>query len=158
MNLSLDAQAVLELSLSQNANSQFAGCVDASSSLLVRAGANATFFDVFDKSTTVDIFSRGFELFSVRISSNVAAYLAKMLQKCFGSTKREHARDVTTASPPSLLKRGVTCANGADVGPLQVIVNEVIRGTQYVLLRAQIIWGTNATPQAVPNTLHSHCI
>ena len=67
--LTMNLQAGASLSTSTNgtssADDQFSGCVDVSSTLAVNAGADASFLDLFNPSTTVSLFSKTFDLFQV---------------------------------------------------------------------------------------------
>lgn len=75
--LDLDASASLTLTLDAhsktvvdgNGNSNTAGsvsgCVDIAGGLDVNAGADASFFGLFDKSTQVTLFSKDFDFFKV---------------------------------------------------------------------------------------------
>lgn len=69
--LTLTGQASANLSTSTNGTSSttdsFSGCVDVSSTLAVNAGASGSFFDLFNPSTSVTLFSKTFDLFNVRI-------------------------------------------------------------------------------------------
>jgi hypothetical protein len=44
------------------------GCVDVSADLAVKAGADGSFLDFFDKSTSVTLFQKNFDLFKVYTS------------------------------------------------------------------------------------------
>ncbi|KAJ3528236.1 hypothetical protein NM688_g8023 [Phlebia brevispora] len=125
VNLDLDTSAKLTLSLqagaelskstngSSSASGQFSGCVDLSSTLAINAGADGSFLDLFDDSTSVTLFSKTFDLF----------------KKCFGSgtgysqsqpsgyRRRRHARDI--------VRRGLTCP-GAAVTTVASIADEAI--------------------------------
>ncbi|KAI0700589.1 hypothetical protein BC835DRAFT_1304043 [Cytidiella melzeri] len=99
-------------SRSTSTSDSFSGCVDVSTGLAVNAGADGSFFDLFDKSTSVSLFQKNFDLFN----------------KCFGSGSskkrmyRRHPRDI-------LAKRALTCsASGADTTSLSSIVDDVISG------------------------------
>lgn len=74
ITLSLDASATIALNGSANlpptgsdSSVQIAdgACVDVSTALLVSAGADAGLFNIFDKSTSVTLFSKSFDLFNV---------------------------------------------------------------------------------------------
>ena len=77
VNLDLDTSAKLTLSLKKGAtvstssngtsvsSDPFNGCVDVSSTLAVNAGADGSFLNLFDDSTSVSLFSKTFDLFNV---------------------------------------------------------------------------------------------
>lgn len=52
--------------VSVNGSTTFGGCVELDTGLDVNAGANADFFGLFNKGTSVNLFSKKFELFKVR--------------------------------------------------------------------------------------------
>ncbi|KAJ3731365.1 hypothetical protein DFJ43DRAFT_999239 [Lentinula guzmanii] len=79
--LDLDASATMQLSLdavdsksitidngttTSSTGLQFGGCVEIDTGLAVNAGADGKFFDLFDASTQVPLFSKEFVLFKVR--------------------------------------------------------------------------------------------
>ena len=75
VHLDFDASGKLALSLEASKSvstsgydnsSQFGGCVDLSSTLAVNAGADASLLSIFDKSESVTLFSKTFDLFKVR--------------------------------------------------------------------------------------------
>ena len=74
VHLDFDASGKLALTLEAGASAgtdgassdQFGGCTDVSSTLAVKAGADASFFSIFDKSASVTLFSKTFDLFKVR--------------------------------------------------------------------------------------------
>lgn len=81
----MDASATMDLTLSASANTTLVntaknatapakrvdttttanGCVDLQGGLDVNAGADASFFSFFDKSTKISLFSKKFQLFKV---------------------------------------------------------------------------------------------
>ncbi|KAG6857113.1 hypothetical protein H0H87_009238 [Tephrocybe sp. NHM501043] len=68
-------------SVSKSANASVDGCISANTALNVNAGADASFFGIFDKGTTVPLFGKDFQLFKLEFQ-----------QKCFGAqaaTKRD---------------------------------------------------------------------
>ena len=52
--------------VSVSGSAKFGGCVELDTGLDVNAGANADFFGLFNKGTSVNLFSKKFELFKVR--------------------------------------------------------------------------------------------
>jgi len=52
--------------VSGDGSAKFGGCVELSTGLDVNAGADADFFGLFNKGTSVNLFSKKFELFKVR--------------------------------------------------------------------------------------------
>jgi len=50
-----------------SASASVDGCVDVGAELDVNAGADGSFFGLFDKTTQVNLLSKKFELFKVRI-------------------------------------------------------------------------------------------
>lgn len=75
--LDLDASATLDLGLDASAtgsvcpkdeksgSAEFAGCVDLKGGFSANAGAQGTFFDIFNENTQIPIVSKEFELFQV---------------------------------------------------------------------------------------------
>ena len=75
--LDLDTFAALDLSLeagatasvdtdgNKNASAQVGGCVDVNGGVSVNAGAEGSFFGLFDDSTQVSLFSKDFDFFKV---------------------------------------------------------------------------------------------
>lgn len=75
--LDLDASATLDLGLDASAtgsvstegdksdSAEFAGCVDLKGGFSANAGAQGTFFDIFNENTQIPIVSKEFELFRV---------------------------------------------------------------------------------------------
>jgi hypothetical protein len=53
--------------VSVDGSAKFGGCVELDTGLDVNAGANADFFGLFNKGTSVSLFSKKFELFKVRV-------------------------------------------------------------------------------------------
>jgi hypothetical protein len=82
INLALDSSANLKLSLkagavvsgstgttdSSSASAKFKGCTNVNAGLLVTANADAKLFEVFDKSTSVKMFQKDFDVFEVRFT------------------------------------------------------------------------------------------
>ncbi|RDB30165.1 hypothetical protein Hypma_012365 [Hypsizygus marmoreus] len=76
LNAAANAGASVETStgdVTSGASGGIDGCVKAGAALNVNAGAEGSFFGIFDKSTQVPLFGKEFEVF----------------QKCFGSQKRD---------------------------------------------------------------------
>ncbi|PPQ93459.1 hypothetical protein CVT25_008563 [Psilocybe cyanescens] len=65
-----------------SANASLGGCFDIEGALDVNAGADGSFFGLFDKNTKVELFSKKFEI----------------LKKCFGSGTDAARRDVTSST------------------------------------------------------------
>ncbi|RDB30162.1 hypothetical protein Hypma_012361 [Hypsizygus marmoreus] len=87
--LDLDASATVVLTLNAAASGgsggtsgSVTGCVDADAGLNVHAGADASFFGIFDKTTQVSLYSRSFDIY----------------QKCFTAQKRDSVVSVSRAS------------------------------------------------------------
>ena len=103
INLDVDGSAAVDLSLAAAAKkattgaastSSFGGCVDITSGLTVSASADAAFLKVFDKSTSVDLFKKSFDLF----------------KKCFGSSAARRAYTGRAQRSALLAKRaGLSC-------------------------------------------------
>ncbi|RDB30203.1 hypothetical protein Hypma_010439 [Hypsizygus marmoreus] len=90
--LDLDASASVVLTLNAAANTgtggtsaSVDGCVDADAGLNVHAGADGSFFGLFDKSTAVTLFSKQFDIY----------------QKCFSAAKRDSIVSISRASRTS---------------------------------------------------------
>ncbi|KAF7297644.1 hypothetical protein MKEN_01387500 [Mycena kentingensis (nom. inval.)] len=65
MTLSLDAQADASASTDGNsADASVKGCIDVGAELAVNAGADASFFGLFDPSTSINLFDKKFNLFN----------------------------------------------------------------------------------------------
>ncbi|KAJ3991125.1 hypothetical protein F5050DRAFT_1581939 [Lentinula boryana] len=134
--LDLDASATMQLSLDAvDSNSitidngtttsstglQFGGCVEIDTGLAVNAGADGKFFDLFDASTQIPLFSKEFVLFKVRfifeselsacgVSFDLPHTLTPIYstQKCFGngnatSSQARKRRDALSSSSFSSL-------------------------------------------------------
>ncbi|KIM37638.1 hypothetical protein M413DRAFT_258841 [Hebeloma cylindrosporum] len=56
--------------VSTDGSAKFGGCVELGAGLDVNAGANADFFGLFNQGTSVNLFSKKFELFKVRFLNN----------------------------------------------------------------------------------------
>ena len=54
--------------VSTSANGTFTGCFEIDGGLDVNAGATGSFFGIFSKSTEVELFSKDFKIFSVRVA------------------------------------------------------------------------------------------
>ncbi|ESK93406.1 hypothetical protein Moror_1817 [Moniliophthora roreri MCA 2997] len=104
----LDASAAVTLSLNASASvstnittpvetqANVTGCLDVGTGLDVNAGADASFFKIFDKNTKVNLFTKKFDLFN----------------KCVGTnTKREVSQLHVSRrrAPLRMLKRDLTC-------------------------------------------------
>uniref|UniRef100_A0A0W0EY52 DUF7223 domain-containing protein n=1 Tax=Moniliophthora roreri TaxID=221103 RepID=A0A0W0EY52_MONRR len=104
----LDASAAVTLSLNASASvstnittpvetqANVTGCLDVGTGLDVNAGADASFFKIFDKNTKVNLFTKKFDLFN----------------KCLGTnTKREVSQLHVSRrrAPLRMLKRDLTC-------------------------------------------------
>lgn len=75
--LNLDAAAIMDLSLTAGAEGSVSsngstgstedveGCIDIKGEVSINAGATGSFFDLFDATTSVPLFDKTFELFSV---------------------------------------------------------------------------------------------
>lgn len=50
-----------------NNTASFDGCVDLTAGLDISAGASGSFFGIFDKSTSVDLFNKQFQIFQVNV-------------------------------------------------------------------------------------------
>lgn len=53
--------------VSKDGSASFEGCIEIQAGLSVDAGADASFFGIFDKNTKATLFSKDFELFKVRL-------------------------------------------------------------------------------------------
>nr|VWP02189.1 Nucleosome assembly protein 1 [Ganoderma boninense] len=108
INLEVDGDAAVDLSLSADAKksttvkgtapaastSSFGGCVDITSGLAVTASADADFLSIFDKSTSVNLFQKSFDLF----------------KKCFGSSAARRTYTGRAEREALLAKRaGLSC-------------------------------------------------
>ncbi|PIL30026.1 hypothetical protein GSI_07938 [Ganoderma sinense ZZ0214-1] len=108
INLDVDGEAAVDLSLSADAKkatnvkgtaaaastSSFGGCVDITSGLTVTASADADFLSIFDKSTSVNLFQKSFDLF----------------KKCFGSSAARRTYTGRAEREALLAKRaGLSC-------------------------------------------------
>ncbi|THG96943.1 hypothetical protein EW026_g4972 [Hermanssonia centrifuga] len=121
VNLDLDTSAKLMLSLqasakaststygNSSATGSFSGCVDLSSTLAVNAGADGSFFDLFDKSTSVTLFQKTFDLF----------------HKCFGAGSATKMYRVRRTQDSIVRRSGLACL-GAGVAQASSIVDEAI--------------------------------
>ncbi|PSR71292.1 hypothetical protein PHLCEN_2v12806 [Hermanssonia centrifuga] len=69
INLDLDAYAELELEFKESPGS-LSGCTGVTTGFNVNAGVDASFFDLFSKSTTVTLYSKAFDLFKVGVMTN----------------------------------------------------------------------------------------
>ncbi|KAM5542321.1 hypothetical protein V8D89_004194 [Ganoderma adspersum] len=119
INLDVDGSAAVDLSLSAAAKkattaaastSSFGGCVDITSGLTVSASADAAFLKVFDKSTSVDLFKKSFDLF----------------KKCFGSSPARRAYTGRAEREALLAKRaGLSCPGSSLEKALSVTKTKV---------------------------------
>ena len=57
--------------VSADGSAKFGGCVELGTGLDVNAGADADFFGLFNKGTSVNLFSKKFELFKVRVYNSL---------------------------------------------------------------------------------------
>ncbi|KAF7794340.1 hypothetical protein EIP86_005474 [Pleurotus ostreatoroseus] len=137
INLDLDTSAKLSMSLQAGANlskstngtssaaDQFDGCVDVSSTLAVNAGADASFLDLFDPSTTVSLFSKTFDLFQKCFSTGSStAAQNKTPPGHYAGYRRKHPRDI--------VKRGLTCPSSGATKPPTPIVSKPIPAASIV--------------------------
>ncbi|KAI0340900.1 hypothetical protein BDW22DRAFT_1333399 [Trametopsis cervina] len=120
INLDLDSSAKLALSLKggasattrRSASGGLSGCLDVSAGLAVNAGADASFFNLFDKSTNVSLFKKSFDVFN----------------KCFDTSSkrhmygRRHPRDV-------LVRRGLSCPT-ASAASLSSVADQVVSSSR----------------------------
>ncbi|EJF58506.1 hypothetical protein DICSQDRAFT_172861 [Dichomitus squalens LYAD-421 SS1] len=126
INLDVDAQAGLDLSLtasgkastatdgSKSADKSFGGCVDVTSGLTVSAGADADFLSIFDKSTSVDLFKKTFDLF----------------KKCFGDSAARRTYTGRKARAELLSKRAsIACPSSALASAISV-ADETVTGSR----------------------------
>uniref|UniRef100_A0A0W0EY55 DUF7223 domain-containing protein n=1 Tax=Moniliophthora roreri TaxID=221103 RepID=A0A0W0EY55_MONRR len=98
VTLSLEASASVSTNITTPVETQASvnGCLDVGTGIDVNAGADASFFGLFDKNTKVNLFTKKFDLF----------------KKCLGtSTKREisQPRISRRRAPLRMLKRDLTC-------------------------------------------------
>ncbi|KAI0653807.1 hypothetical protein C8Q70DRAFT_1048306 [Cubamyces menziesii] len=125
VDLALDADAALDLSLTagaeaststsgNGASAEVGGCVDITSGLNVNAGANADFFSIFKKDTSVPLFQKNFDLF----------------KKCFGSSTARRAY-TGRAARAALLSRddGVSCPTSL-LGTAESVVEQQVSGSR----------------------------
>ncbi|KAL0576061.1 hypothetical protein V5O48_005919 [Marasmius crinis-equi] len=126
--LDLDANAAVTLSLDAGATAStngtksttVNGCFDVGAGFDVNAGADASFFGLFDKNTQVNLFTKKFDLF----------------KKCLPGAKRElprrhwHSQRMTRRSAFLLNKRaGLTCTVGS-LSDLVSIADEALPAAQ----------------------------
>ncbi len=122
INLDVDASAAVDLSLtavaeagiskdgSKSTDASFGGCVDVTTGLAVTAGADASLLSLFDKSTSVDLFNKTFDLF----------------KKCFGSNPARRAYTGRAARAALMAKRAsVGCPSGL-LGKAASVVEEAV--------------------------------
>ena len=55
----------------ESGSTKFGGCVELDTGLDVNAGADADFFGLFNQGTSVNLFSKKFELFKVRVYNSL---------------------------------------------------------------------------------------
>ncbi|KAI0820581.1 hypothetical protein BC628DRAFT_1396212 [Trametes gibbosa] len=124
INVDLDADAAVDLSLTggaqasvstsgNQASGSFGGCVDITSGLSVKAGADADFFSLFKKGTSVSLFQHTFDLF----------------KKCFGDSAARRAYTGRSARA-ALLARGdaVACPTSI-LSTVASIIEEKVSGS-----------------------------
>ena len=124
INLEVDGDAAVDLSLSAAATkgttvagtaaapstTSFGGCVDITSGLTVSASADADFLSIFDKSTSVNLFQKSFDLF----------------KKCFGSSAARRAYTGRVERSALLAKRaGLSCPGSALEKALEITTTKV---------------------------------
>lgn len=92
--LNLDASAIVTLTLNAKAEASVAltdvtttsasagvdGCVDVGTGFDVNAGADGSFFGIFDKNTKVNLFSKKFDLFKVSSCAYLSAWMSKLMR------------------------------------------------------------------------------
>ncbi|KAG6908291.1 hypothetical protein DXG01_005392 [Tephrocybe rancida] len=100
------------LAVTQDASASFGGCFRVNAGLDVNAGADASFFGLFDKNTQVSLFSKKFEI----------------LKKCFGNQKRSLAV-ISSLTTSSLKKRALSCSAAASDLAVSVADQVVQAGT-----------------------------
>jgi hypothetical protein len=82
-----------------NTSASFGGCVDVSAGLDVNAGADASFFGLFDAQTKVNLFTKKFDLFKVGSSpSQIDMTLTVFTRNALDPALE--ARDLTHVEPP----------------------------------------------------------
>ncbi|KAI1787663.1 hypothetical protein LXA43DRAFT_703234 [Ganoderma leucocontextum] len=117
INLDVDGEAAVDLTLSAadlKSSESFGGCVDITSGLTVSASADADFLSIFDKSTSVDLFQKTFDLF----------------KKCFGSSARRRRAhggraDSELGVPPLAKRAGLSCPASALGDALSIATTKV---------------------------------
>ncbi|KAI8969672.1 hypothetical protein BD414DRAFT_428107 [Trametes punicea] len=125
ISLNLDADAALDLSLTaaaeaststsgNDAGTDFGGCVDITSGLNVNAGANADFFTIFKKDTSVSLFQKTFDLF----------------KKCFGSSSARRAYTGRAIHAKLLARDGGISCPSSPLGAAESVVNETVSGSR----------------------------
>ncbi|KAG6856513.1 hypothetical protein H0H87_003601 [Tephrocybe sp. NHM501043] len=97
------------LAVTKDASASFGGCFKVNAGLDVNAGADASFFGLFDKNTKVSLFSKKFEI----------------LKKCFGNQKRSLSA-ISSLTASSFKKRALTCSAAASESAVSV-ANQVVR-------------------------------
>ncbi|KAI0770916.1 hypothetical protein BD413DRAFT_69883 [Trametes elegans] len=118
INLDLDADTAVDLSLSplsgKSKRDDVSGCVDISSGLAVEAGANADFFNIFKKDTSISLFEKRFDLF----------------KKCFGNSNARRAYTGRAARAALKDKRADGAICPTDIfGSIASIVEEKVLGS-----------------------------
>lgn len=142
--LDLDASATATLTLNGSANAvaavspstdnatetsaSFNGCVGVDAGLDVNAGADASFFGIFDQSTQVNLFTKKFDLFDVsptRLMTTIYHFAhAYSAQKCFGTATNK--REIYERLPQLMHKRvGLICPS-VNAGDPTLIAEEAI--------------------------------
>ncbi|KAI0638754.1 hypothetical protein C8Q77DRAFT_1151788 [Trametes polyzona] len=124
INLDLDADAAVDLSLTagakaststkgKDASAAFGGCVDITSGLNVNAGADADFFSLFKKGTSVPLFSHTFDLF----------------KKCFGSSPARRAYTGRSARAALMARDTAVACPSSVLGSVASVVEQKVLGS-----------------------------
>ncbi|TDL21133.1 hypothetical protein BD410DRAFT_750102 [Rickenella mellea] len=112
LNLNLDAAANAKVATNgtKSAGASVNGCVDITGGVAANAGAQGSFFDLFNDQTVVPIFSQNFDIF----------------QKCFGASAGTPAKR-SLAVPP--VKRALACPAAAQTAA--PLVDETVKATSF---------------------------
>ncbi|KAJ7282823.1 hypothetical protein C8J57DRAFT_1296618 [Mycena rebaudengoi] len=96
----------------------FGGCFSVNAGLSVNAGAEGSFFGLFDDSTEVELFNKEFELF----------------KKCFGdsATVRRSLRSLSSLERRRLQARALECPAGGVTDAVSVVDNLVVQDAKAV--------------------------
>ncbi|KAF8066939.1 hypothetical protein FPV67DRAFT_1417007 [Lyophyllum atratum] len=95
--------------LATDASASFGGCFRIGAGLDVNAGADASFFGLFDQNTKVSLFSKKFEIF----------------KKCFGNAKRSLPLPTKLTRGPAQ-KRALICS-AADAGAAVSVADQIVQ-------------------------------